>query len=200
MKNVGLYFGSYNPIHLGHLSIAQHIVDFTDLEEIWFVVSPHNPLKEKNSLANEEHRLEMVRLATEKNDRFLPSDIEFELPSPSYTVNTLKHLSALHPAIKFDLIMGEDNLNSFNQWKDYEYILENYHTYVYPRKTNSERDSKDQNLQKKYPDSFTLIDGEFKNISATEIRKRVIDGKEIREFLTKNVESYISRNRLYSKA
>ncbi|HET6991926.1 MAG TPA: nicotinate (nicotinamide) nucleotide adenylyltransferase, partial [Bacteroidia bacterium] len=130
---IGLFFGSFNPIHVGHLILANYMLEFTELERIWFVITPHNPLKEKKTLLNDNHRLQMVRLAIGENTKMKASTIEFKLPQPSYTVNTLAHLADKFPDHEFSLIMGADNLNSFHKWKNYEFILEHYKIFVYPR-------------------------------------------------------------------
>ena len=119
---IGLYFGSFNPIHCGHLIIANHMVEFTDLDEVWMVVTPHNPLKNKTSLLADHHRYEMVYLATKKFTKIKPSDAEFKLPQPNYTIQTLLHLSEKHSNHQFSLLMGEDNLDTLHKWKNYEAI------------------------------------------------------------------------------
>ena len=133
MRKIGLYFGTFNPIHIGHLIIANHMVEHSDLDEIWMVVTPHNPFKKKNSLLENHHRFEMVYKATEKYPKIKPSNIEFKLPQPNYTIHTLTHISETFPNNEFCLIMGEDNLKNFHKWKNYEAILEHHHIYVYPR-------------------------------------------------------------------
>ena len=130
---IGLYFGSFNPIHIGHLAIANYMVEFTDLEKVWLVVSPHNPLKQKNSLLSDQHRLQMVRIAIEYDNRFKVSNIEFNLPQPSYTINTLTYLKEKYPENEFVLIMGSDGLATFDKWKNYAELIANYKRYVYPR-------------------------------------------------------------------
>lgn len=130
---VGLFFGSFNPVHIGHLVIANFMAENTDLQKVWFVVSPHNPLKEKKSLLKDADRLHLVRLATEDNTKFKVSDIEFKLPQPSYTIHTLTYLKEKFPQHEFVLIMGSDNLESLEKWKNYEIILRDYEIYVYSR-------------------------------------------------------------------
>ena len=137
---IGLYFGTFNPIHIGHMIIANHLAEHTDLDQIWMIVTPHNPLKKKDTLLDDYNRLQMVYLATEDFPKIKPSDIEFKLPQPNYTVNTLAHLQEKYPEHQFSLIMGEDNLKSFHKWKNYEVILRNHELYVYPR-VSSETDS-----------------------------------------------------------
>ncbi|HRA74348.1 MAG TPA: nicotinate (nicotinamide) nucleotide adenylyltransferase, partial [Flavobacterium sp.] len=128
---IGLYFGTFNPIHVGHLIIANHMAEYSDLDQIWMVVTPHNPHKQKSTLLDDYHRLEMVHLATKDYPKIKPSDIEFKLPQPNYTVNTLAHLQEKYPTYEFALIMGEDNLNSLHKWKNYEVILQNHDIFVY---------------------------------------------------------------------
>ena len=130
---IGLYFGSFNPVHNGHMSIANYFLEFTDLNKIWFVLSPQNPFKEKNTLLEDNERLELLNLALEGTQNYSAKDIEFNLPKPSFTINTLQYLKEKHADKKFVLIIGGDNLTSFNKWKDYKHILENYEIYVYPR-------------------------------------------------------------------
>src|SRR6476660_4478061 len=130
---IGLYFGTFNPIHIGHLIIANHMCEFSDLEQVWMVVTPHNPHKVKNTLLDDYKRLEMVFQATENYPKIKPSDVEFRLPQPNYTVNTLAHLQEKYPQHEFSLIMGEDNLNSLHKWKNYDVILQHHDIYVYPR-------------------------------------------------------------------
>ena len=134
MKKIGLYFGSFNPIHHGHMMLANYIVEFSDLNELWFIVSPENPLKKKADLLDDRERLELVRLATSGDERFKVCDIEFSLPKPSYTINTLTALSGQYPEDRFVMICGMDSLQGLPQWKEYEKILSNYELLVFPRK------------------------------------------------------------------
>src|SRR6187401_951482 len=129
---VGLFFGSFNPIHIGHMAIANYMLEFTDLKNIWFVVTPHNPLKEKKTLLADNHRLRLVREAIGYYTKFKASNIEFKLPQPSYTINTLTYLKEKYPKNDFALIIGSDNLQTFDKWKNYEEILNGYDIYVYP--------------------------------------------------------------------
>ena len=130
---IGLYFGSFNPIHTGHLIIASHIIENTDLKKIWFVVSPHNPLKPAASLLNEYHRLHLVRIAIDGDNRFKASDVEFKLPQPSYTINTLAYLTEMYPTHQFVIIMGSDSYCNLHRWKNYEQLVKNYSIIVYNR-------------------------------------------------------------------
>ena len=133
MKKIGLFFGSFNPIRVGHLTIANHMVEYSDLDQVWFVVTPHSPFKKKTSLLADHHRFQMVSRAVEDYSKLKASDIEFKLPQPNYTVNTLTYLEEKYPDHEFALIMGEDNLKSFHKWKNYEVILESHNIYIYPR-------------------------------------------------------------------
>ena len=162
---IGLYFGTFNPIHVGHLIIANHIVEHTNLNKIWFVVTPHNPLKNKKTLLDNYQRLEMVHMATSPYDKLGVSNIEFGLPQPNYTINTLEHIKEKHPNYTFALIMGEDNLKSLHKWKNYELLLENYEIYVYPRVTKLS----DNNLSNH--SSIHFVDAPIVEISSTHIRK-----------------------------
>ena len=136
-KKIGLYFGTFNPIHIGHLIIANYMVNYTDLDEVWFVVSPLNPFKKKKTLLDNYARLELVYRAIKGYDKLRVSDIEFGLPRPSYTINTLVYITEKYPNKDFALIMGGDNLNSFHKWKNHELILQNHELYVYPRLTST---------------------------------------------------------------
>lgn len=187
---VGLFFGSFNPLHIGHMAIAQYIVEFTDLEQVWFVVSPKNPFKEKCSLLDQHHRLMMVRIATEDHPQFQASNIEFNLPQPSYTVDTLTYLKEQYPVHNFALIMGGDNLNSFHKWKNYEHILEEHELYVYPRS-----EIKDCALVSN--PKVHLTQAPLMDISASFIRKSIADKKDISYFLLPKVWQYIDEMNFY---
>ncbi|MBW1293983.1 nicotinate (nicotinamide) nucleotide adenylyltransferase [Aquimarina litoralis] len=191
-KQIGLYFGTFNPIHIGHLAIANHMAEYSDLDEIWMVVTPHNPFKKKNSLLDNNHRLEMVYRATESYPKLRPSDIEFKLPQPNYTVHTLAHLQEKYPDAEFHLIMGEDNLKSFHKWKNYDIILENHNLYVYPRISNGiiEHQFKD------HP-RINKVDAPIMEISSTFIRKAIPEGKNIIPLLPKEVWEYIDEMNFY---
>ena len=174
MSKIGLYFGTFNPIHVGHLIIANHMVEHSDLDEIWMVVTPHNPFKKKSSLLENHHRFELVYRATENYTKIKPSDVEFKLPQPNYTVHTLADISDLYPDKEFCLIMGEDNLKSLHKWKNYETILEHHHIYVYPRIATGEVSS---NL-KDHP-RIRKVDAPIVEISSTFIRKAIKESKNV---------------------
>lgn len=191
-EHIGLYFGSFNPIHYGHLILANHIVQATDLDKIWFVVSPQNPLKSKNLLIDNKTRLNLVNLAIEGNDNFFASDVEFSLPIPSYTINTLQVLNASYPDKDFSIIIGEDNLCNFHRWKDYDKIINSYNIYVYPRE-GSEYTNLIEHSQ------IHMVDAPLINISSSYIRKLVKDGMDIRYLLPEKVREAIERDKLYEK-
>lgn len=191
---IGLYFGTFNPIHIGHLAIANHMAEFSDLEQIWMVVTPHNPLKKKNTLLEDHHRLQMVFLATEDYPKIKPSDIEFKLRQPNYTVNTLAHLQEKFPQHTFSLIMGEDNLNSLQKWKNYEVILQNHKVYVYPRINSEVLDAQFVNHPR-----IHKIDAPVMEISSTFIRDCIKNGKNVMTLLPAKVWDYIDHNLFYKK-
>jgi nicotinate-nucleotide adenylyltransferase len=191
---IGLYFGTFNPIHVGHLIIANHMAEHSDLDQVWMVVTPHNPLKKKSTLLDDYHRLQMVHLATEDFPKIKPSDIEFKLAQPNYTVNTLVHLQEKYPDHEFSLIMGEDNLKSFHKWKNYEAILEHHDIYVYPRIS-----SEIENLTFKNHPKIHLIDAPVVEISSTFIRDNIKKGKNVQPLLPLKVWEYIDHNNFYRK-
>ena len=190
MKKVGLFFGSFNPIHVGHLIIANFMATQTDLNEIWLVVSPQNPLKKKKSLARDHDRLHLVRLAIDDNPKLRASDVEFNLPQPSYTVETLAHLTDKHPDYQFVLIMGGDNLATLHKWKNYEIILRDYQIYVYQRP-----DYELGELQN-HP-AVSLFSAPLMQISASYIRKCIAAGHSIEYLVTPPVFEYLESSNLY---
>ncbi|MGL2962575.1 nicotinate (nicotinamide) nucleotide adenylyltransferase [Flavobacterium sp. RSB2_4_14] len=191
---IGLYFGTFNPIHVGHLIIANHMAEHSDLEQIWMVVTPHNPHKQKNTLLDDYQRLHLVNLATEDYPKIKPSDIEFKLPQPNYTVNTLAHLLEKYPQHVFSLIMGEDNLKSFHKWKNYDYILQHHDIYIYPR-VSEEAENLDLNNHPR----IHKIDAPIVEISSTFIRENIKNKKNIRPLLPNNVWEYVDHNNLYRR-
>ncbi len=188
---IGLFFGSFNPVHVGHLIIANHILNETDIEKIWFVVSPQNPFKQENSLLNEYHRLHLVRLATEDDNRIKASDIEFGLPKPSYTVNTLAYLAEKHPEHEFCIIMGSDSFQNLHKWKNYEVITKNYPLYVYIRPGFPSENK--QGLQPQ------ILGAPLLQLSATQIRKYIREGKSVRYMLPEKVWEEIEKGGYYKK-
>jgi nicotinate-nucleotide adenylyltransferase len=201
---IGLYFGTFNPIHIGHLIIANHMAEHSDLEQIWMVVTPHNPLKQKNTLLDDYQRLHLVFLATEDYPKIKPSDIEFKLSQPNYTVNTLAHLKDKFPQYEFSLIMGEDNLKSLHKWKNYEFILDNHDIYIYPRISEEVDPSlKDelakQNLDLKNHPRIHKIDAPIVEISSTFIRENIKNKKNIKPLLSEKVWEYVDHNNFYKK-
>ncbi len=201
---IGLYFGTFNPIHIGHLIIANHFAEHADLDQIWMVVTPHNPLKTKDTLLDDYQRLQLVFLATEDYPKIKPSDIEFKLTQPNYTVNSLAHLQEKYPQHTFSLIMGEDNLKSLHKWKNYEIILQNHEIYVYPR-ISSELDTSlkgelaKQNLEFKNNPKVHFIAAPIVEISSTFVRKSIKNKKNVRPLLPEKVWKYIDHNNLYKK-
>ena len=190
----GLYFGSFNPIHIGHLAIGNYMLEFTDLSQLWFIVSPHNPLKKKSTLLDDRQRLEMVRLALEDDQRFRVSDIEFKLPQPSYTIDTLAYMEEKFPEREFALIMGSDNLKTLHKWKNIESILTNYQIFVYPRPDYSVDDK-----PLIVPNKITITQAPLMDISSVFIRKAIKDGKDIQYFLPYKVYKYIREMHFYEK-
>jgi nicotinate-nucleotide adenylyltransferase len=188
---IGLYFGSFNPVHVGHLIIANHILNETYLEKIWFVVSPQNPFKEESNLLNEYHRLHLVKTAIENDIRMWATDIEFSLPKPSYTTNTLAYLKEKHPEDDFCLIMGSDSFQNLHKWKNAEIIMENYPIYVYLRpgfdidKTSNAR--------------IHIVEAPILPISAIQIRKSLKKGKSVRYLVPDSVREEIEKGGYYKK-
>lgn len=189
--NIGLYFGSFNPIHAGHLIIANHVLNETNLDRLWFVVSPRNPFKENQSLLNEYDRLHLVKLATEDDTRIRVSDIEFHLTRPSYTANTLAHLRERYPEDQFSLIMGSDSYSNLERWKNAGYIIGNYPLFVYKR-TGFD--------MVPIPGAkVTVLDAPLLQISATHIRNLIRDKKSIRYLVPEKVREEIEAAGFYKK-
>ena len=193
MKQVGLYFGTFNPIHIGHLVLANHMVEFSNLDEVWFVITPQSPFKTNQSLLDNHHRYQMVYEALEDYPKLKPSKIEFNLPQPNYTINTLTYLYEEYLGThRFALIMGEDNLKSFHKWKNYEVILENHEIYVYPR--ISEGKTKANLLD--HP-KIRRVDAPVMEISSSFIRKEHGLGKNVKPLLPEKVWKYMDEMNFY---
>ncbi len=191
-KKIGLYFGTFNPVHVGHLAIANHMVEFSDLDQVWMVVTPHNPHKKKSTLLDNNHRKMMVDIALEEYPKIKSSAIEFDLPQPNFTVNTLAVLEEKYPKQKFCLLMGEDNLKSFHKWKNFEVILSRYELFVYPRLTPNKATA----LLENHP-NVTRIAAPIMEISSTAIRKAIKSKKNVRPLLPQNVWQYLDEMNFY---
>lgn len=189
---VGLFFGSFNPVHVGHMVLANYMLEYTGLERIWFIVSPHNPLKQKSTLLDEKQRLHLVNLAIGDNTKMKASNIEFKLPRPSYTVDTLAYLKEKYPKNEYALIMGSDNLESFHKWKNYEEILKYYELYVYPRPDS------DGGKLKTHP-KVKLVNAPLMEISSTAIRQAIKEKKDVRYFLPEAAWNYLKEMHFYKK-
>jgi nicotinate-nucleotide adenylyltransferase len=187
----GLFFGSFNPIHNGHLSIANYILDFTEVDELWFVVSPQNPLKDKDILAPDFHRLEMVKLAIPENEnRMMVCDIELSMPKPSYTIDTLKALNKKYPEKDFILILGSDSLDSITKWKDYQSLLKDYKIFIYPR------EGSDLNkLTASYP--IRIVNAPLVKYSSSSIREKIARGEDVRNYVPEDVYNYMMSQNIY---
>lgn len=190
---IGLYFGTFNPIHIGHLIIANHMAEYSNLDQVWLVVTPHNPFKKKKTLLDDYHRLHMVQLAIEECPKLRASDIEFKLEQPNYTVTTLAYLQEKHPGHEFSLIMGEDNLQSLHKWKNYEIILENHDIYVYPRISSSAEKPLVTS------DRIHFVDAPIVEISSTFIREAIFSGHHVMPLLPYKVWQYLDSNIFYRK-
>lgn len=188
---IGLYFGSFNPVHVGHMIIASHMVQHTDMSNLWMVVSPHNPHKEKKSLAKDYDRLHLVTLAIAENNKIQASNIEFSLPKPSYTIDTLTYLKEKYPQHEFCLIMGGDNLGSFHKWKNYEKILEHHNIYVY------KRPSYELGELQNHP-RIQIVEAPMLDISSSFIRNSIKNGHSIQYLVPQAVFEYIEDNKMYS--
>lgn len=189
--NIGLFFGSFNPIHVGHMIIASYMANNTYLDKVWVVVSPQNPLKEKQVLINTYDRLEMCKLAFQDDPKIQVSDIELQLPQPSYTIDTLAYLKEKYPEHQFSIIMGADNLNTLSKWKNYEVILRDYKILVYPRPKEYLSEFRD------HP-NVCITETPIMEISSTFIRNAIKERKDIRYFLPTNVLDFIESKSLYS--
>lgn len=190
---IGLFFGTFNPIHVGHLVIANHIAEYTDLDQIWFVVTPQSPFKIKASILDNRQRYEMVYRATKDYQSLRPCDIEFHLPQPNYTIDTLTYLQEKYPEHTFALIMGEDNLQSFHKWKNYELILNDHDIYVYPRISKESVKTRFENHER-----IKKVDAPVMELSSTFIRKSRKEGKNVKAMLPEPVWEYLDEMNFYS--
>jgi nicotinate-nucleotide adenylyltransferase len=201
---IGLYFGTYNPVHVGHLVIANYMAEYTDLDQVWLIVSPQNPLKEKSSLLADYHRLALVKIAIDDNPKLRASDIEFKLPKPSYTATTLAYLKEKHPEHEFALIMGEDNLRTLHKWQNHEIILKNHKIYVYPRVLTTQEEAEITTINAQIGNDFAqnsnvvlCDDAPVMKVSASFIRQAIKDNKDVRYLLTEPVHKYIDEMNFY---
>jgi nicotinate-nucleotide adenylyltransferase len=201
---IGLYFGTFNPIHVGHLVIANYMAEFTNLEQVWLVVTPHNPLKDKSSLLNDRNRFALVQEAIFENSKLKASDVEFQLPKPSYTVTTLTYLQEKYPKHEFSLIMGEDNLRSFHKWYNHDVILQKHKIYVYPRVLTTQEEDEvkviSNHLLNDYRSHKNVIiceDAPVMKVSSSFIREAIKNGKDVRYLLTEPVYKYIDEMNFY---
>ena len=201
---IGLYFGTFNPIHVGHLVIANYMADYTDLDQVWLVVTPQNPLKDKATLLPDFHRLGIVRAAIEDNRLLKAIDIEFHLPKPSFTITTITHLIEKYPTNEFAIIMGEDNLRTFHKWYNHEVILRKHKIYVYPRVLTIQEEqeviSMSAALINDYKSHANVIfceDAPVMKVSSSFIRQAIKDKKDVRYLLTEPVYKYIDEMNFY---
>lgn len=188
---VGLFFGSFNPIHVGHLMLAQYMVNFADVDEVWLVVSPQNPFKQDVELADTQHRLNMARLAVGDNEKIKISEVELSLPKPSYTIDTLRALEKEYPEIEFSIIMGADNLMGLNRWKEAETLLSRYRIIVYPRPGYEAKEPEGAHIE--------IVDAPQVDISSTQLRRWIGEGRSVLYFTNDKVIEYFSQNNLYNK-
>jgi nicotinate-nucleotide adenylyltransferase len=187
--HIGLYFGSFNPIHTGHLIIANHVISHTEVDKIWFVVSPHNPLKDSHSLLNEYDRLYLVNLAIQDNNKFRASNVEFHLPKPSFTIDTLAYLTEKFPLEKFSVILGSDSFQNIHRWKNFEQLVARYSFVVYNRPGFT--------ITETYGADLTILEAPMLDISSTFIRRQVKEKRSIKYLVPEAVETYIAGNGYY---
>ena len=193
MEKIGLFFGSFNPVHKGHINIAKYVLSDQKLNKVLFILSPLNPFKigSKNSLLDVDHRYEILKLATKKYKKMIPSDIEFGMKKPNYTFDTIAKLENIYPKKKFFLIIGSDNFKYFNKWKNYEKILTKYKLLIYPR-YGEEKKSYIKNYN-----SVTFLRGSFFDISSDKIRQKIKSGNSLEKYISKDTITYIKNNNLY---
>lgn len=190
--NIGLYFGTFDPIHRGHINIVNFLIDNCLVEKVWFVVTPENPDKISNNLTDFIHRYEMVKIEVKDNNNLLASDVELKLERPNYTINSLRYISNAFPDNNFSLIIGEDNLINFKKWKNYKEIMNNFKIYVYPRKTKLKRD-----MKLLMSNNIEMIEAPLIDLSSTNIRNIINDKNYAKQFISDSIYKYITTNNLY---
>lgn len=190
--NIGLYFGTFDPIHRGHINIVNFLIDNCLVEKVWFVVTPENPDKISNNLTDFIHRYEMVKIEVKDNNNLLASDVELKLERPNYTINSLRYISNAFPDNNFSLIIGEDNLINFKKWKNYKEIMNNFKIYVYPRKTRLKRD-----MKLLMSNNIEMIEAPLIDLSSTNIRNIINDKNYAKQFISDSIYKYITTNNLY---
>lgn len=188
----GLYFGTFNPIHIGHLAIANYMIEFSEIEQLWFVVSPQSPFKQKQNMLDDYQRLELVNRAIEGDDRLRANSVEFKLAKPSYTIDTLTYLQEENPNHQFYILMGSDNLEHFHKWKNYEQIIQQYQILVYPRP------GFDENNYEKH-EHIQIVNAPNMEISSTFLRNAIKAGKDVRHFIPEKAWQYIDEMNFYRK-
>ena len=189
---IGVFPGSFNPVHIGHLAIANHIAEYEEYDQIWFLVTPQNPLKKKNDLMDQELRLNLLEQSIEAYDKFKICTIEWDMPQPTYTINTLQKLRMTYPQYRFDLIIGADNWATFHRWKDFQTILKNFSVLVYPR-SNANR------FQINHPNAQLLKDAPIIEISGSKIRKAIEEGKDIRFYMARGIYEIVKNSKIFDK-
>jgi nicotinate-nucleotide adenylyltransferase len=201
---IGLYFGTFNPIHVGHLVIANYMAEFTELDQVWLVVTPHNPLKDKSTLLNDRSRYRLVQESIDDNPKLKVTDVEFNLPKPSYTITTLTYLIEKHPEFEFSLIMGEDNLRTFHKWFNHEIILKKHKLFVYPRVLTLQEEQEVHSISRDFLNNYRTHenvviceDAPVMKVSSSFIREAIKKGKDVRYLLTDPVYKYIDEMNLY---
>lgn len=201
---IGLYFGTFNPIHVGHLVIANYMAEFTELDQVWLVVTPHNPLKDKSTLLNDRHRFALVQEAIDDNPKLKVTDVEFNLPKPSYTITTLTYLNEKYPQHEFSLIMGEDNLRTFHKWYNHEVILKKHKMFVYPRVLTMQEEQEVHSISRDFLNNYRTHENVIiceeapvMKVSSSFIREAIKQGKDVRYLLTEPVYKYIDEMNLY---